>query len=111
MKRFVPVLATALLFSAVGFFNCPANADTLLIKRTDQAHSSAVPKRGASMSQVSAQYGVPSTKHGAIGKPPITRWDYPAFSVYFEYSHVVDTVLKQASEGEMGVKPVVQPTR
>ncbi len=111
MKCLVSVFATALLFSPVGFFVDGAHADTLLIKRTDQAHSAAVPKRGASMSQVSAQYGAPSTKHGAIGKPPITRWDYPAFSVYFEYSHVIDTVLKQASEGEMGVKPVVQPTR
>ena len=106
MNRLIPALAAIALLSTT----C-AQADTLLIKRTDQAQVSAVPKRGASMSQVSAQYGAPATKHAPVGKPPITRWDYPAFSVYFEYTHVIDAVLKRASEAEIGVKPVVQPTR
>ncbi len=106
MKRLIPALAAIAMLST--FF---AHADTLLIKRTDKAEISAVPKRGATMSQVTSQYGEPVTKHAAVGKPPITRWDYPAFSVYFEYSHVIDAVLKRASEAEIGVKPVVQPTR
>ncbi len=106
MKRLIPALAAIALLST-----CFAHADTLLIKRTDKAEISAVPKRGATMSQVTSQYGAPATKHAAVGKPPISRWDYPAFSVYFEHSHVIDAVLKRASEAEIGVKPVVQPTR
>jgi hypothetical protein len=27
-----------------------------------------------------------------VGKPPITRWDYPGFSVFFEGDRVIDTV-------------------
>ncbi len=106
MKRLIPALAALALLSTPF-----VQADTLLVERTDQAHVSAVPKRGASMTQVTSQYGAPVNKHAAVGKPPITRWDYPAFSVYFEYTHVIDAVLKRASELEIGVKPVVQPTR
>ena len=106
MKRLIHALAAIALLSTF-----VAHADTLLIKRTDKAEISAVPKRGATKSQVTAQYGAPATKHAAVGKPPISRWDYPAFSVYFEYSHVIDAVLKRASEAEIGVKPVVQRTR
>jgi hypothetical protein len=81
-------------------------ADTLLIKRTEQ--NGAMPRRGATMAQIETQFGAPAKKHGAIGKPPITRWDYPGFSVYFEYKHVIDSVVKQSSQTEMGPKPVAQ---
>ena len=50
------------------------------------------PKRGITMTQVEAKFGAPTTKHDAVGKPPITRWDYPNFSVFFEYDHVIDAV-------------------
>jgi hypothetical protein len=38
-------------------------------------------------------------KHKPVGgnsrrNPPITRWDYDGYSVFFERSHVVDTVIK-----------------
>jgi hypothetical protein len=82
------------------------HADTLLIKRTEQTGS--MPRRGASMAQIETQFGAPAKKHAAIGRPPITRWDYPGFSVYFEYKHVIDSVVKQSSETEMGPKPVAQ---
>ena len=43
---------------------------------------------------------------GSVHTPPITRWSYPTFSVYFENSHVVDSVLAKASELEIGPAPV-----
>jgi len=51
------------------------------------------------MSGVLKQFGEPSLRHGAVGgssrqQPPITRWDYPQFTVFFEYDHVVDSVVK-----------------
>ena len=52
------------------------------------------PTRGASMAQVEAQYGAPTERHAAIGNPPITRWDYPGFSVFFEHQHVVHSVVR-----------------
>jgi hypothetical protein len=47
---------------------------------------------------VSKQFGEPQTQHPPVGgsspkRPPITRWDYPGFSVFFENNHVVDTVV------------------
>ena len=58
------------------------------------------PDKGMSMSQVVAKYGQPSQKHSAVGgaskfQPPITRWDYPSFSVVFEHEHVIDAVVPE----------------
>jgi hypothetical protein len=60
--------------------------------------STASPRKGETMSEVARQFGEPQTKHPAVGgdsdkHPPITRWDYNGFSVFFEHSHVVDTVI------------------
>ncbi len=35
----------------------------------------------------------PTQSRGPVGEPPITRWDYPRFSVFFEYDTVLDTVI------------------
>jgi len=88
----------------------PAQADNLLIPPTPAAAHSNLPKRGSSMASVEASYGAPTTKHEPVGggsakTPPITRWDYPNFSVYFENSHVVNAVLTKASELEIGPAP------
>ena len=45
------------------------------------------------MSQVEARFGSPTTKHSAVGDPPITRWDYAQFSVFFEYDKVLHAVV------------------
>jgi len=88
----------------------PAGADTLLIQRVKAAAQVSLPKRGASMASVEAAFGAPTAKHAPVGgggasTPPITRWDYPTFSVYFENSHVVNAVLAKASELEIGPAP------
>jgi hypothetical protein len=50
------------------------------------------PARGALMKTVEKLFGAPAEKHPTVGKPPITRWDYPGFSVFFEGDRVIDTV-------------------
>lgn len=52
-----------------------------------------MPVRGMTMNQVSRDYGPPSEKRAPVGKPPITRWVYPRYTVYFEYKYVIDSVL------------------
>jgi hypothetical protein len=42
---------------------------------------------------VEKQFGAPAEKHPTVGKPPITRWDYPNFSVFFEGDRVIDSVV------------------
>ena len=45
------------------------------------------------MDQVTARFGAPAKEYPAVGKPPITRWDYPSFSVFFEFNRVVHSVV------------------
>ncbi|UXJ51017.1 phosphodiesterase [Pseudomonas citronellolis] len=71
----------------------PAAADTLEIPVGAQGDASiALPARGESRRAVLERFGLPDEEHPAVGSPPITRWDYREFSVYFEYDHVVDAV-------------------
>ena len=40
------------------------------------------------------------TKVPAVGKPPISRWEYPGFVVYFEHDHVIHSVVSGAAGAE-----------
>lgn len=51
-----------------------------------------VPMRGQSMQSVMHQYGEPQQRLAAVGKPPITRWVYPGFTVYFEHKWTIHSV-------------------
>jgi hypothetical protein len=57
----------------------------------------ATPSRGTSMGDVEARFGAPTERYDAVGQPPITRWVYPSFVVFFEYSHVVHAVARRAA--------------
>ncbi len=89
------------LFRAIIIFTClvvnagTVLADTLLIDLVEKGTSVQRPERGSSMEQVLANYGKPEHKSTPVGKPPITRWDYPKFSVYFENDHVIHSVVKR----------------
>jgi hypothetical protein len=50
------------------------------------------PARGMSAAQVEHRYGTPVEKLAAVGQPPIIRWVYPGFTVYFEDRHVLHSV-------------------
>ena len=96
---------------AGGFVAGNAQADVLLVERAQEARDMALPKRGMSMSQVEAKFGAPMSKLSPIGgasekRPPITRWMYADYTVYFENSHVIDAVLNKASPDETGPKPI-----
>jgi hypothetical protein len=71
-----------------------ATAETIVVDDQVQVRDSGVakPKRGVTMTQVEAKFGAPVTKHDAVGLPPITRWDYASFSVFFEHDRVIDAV-------------------
>lgn len=70
-----------------------ASADVLTLQ-ANAARDIARPTRGMSMARVAEQFGAPLEKYPAVGKPPITRWDYDNFSVFFEYQQVVHAVAK-----------------
>jgi hypothetical protein len=56
-----------------------------------------IPTRGLTMDQVEQRYGAPTSRIAAIGQPPITRWVYPSFVVYFEYNLVIHAVATQVT--------------
>jgi hypothetical protein len=65
------------------------------------AISASLPEKGESMQAVSRKFGEPRQRHAAAGgdspqHPPITRWDYEGFSVFFENQHVIHAVRPDA---------------
>jgi len=46
---------------------------------------------------VEERFGTPRTKYDEVGDPPITRWVYPDFTVYFEYQYVINAVAHDAA--------------
>ena len=76
----------------------PATAEVLVLPEPEVA-AVAVPQRGASQADVVKAFGAARVEHPAAGggsavHPPITRWDYDGFSVFFENSTVIDVVVK-----------------
>lgn len=59
------------------------------------AASVAGPSRGLSMAQVERRFGEPTQRIAAVGAPPISRWVYPQFVVYFEGSYVIHAVARR----------------
>lgn len=57
------------------------------------------PHRGSTMTQVESRFGAPVVRHAAVGDPPITRWDYPQFSVFFEHDKVLHAVVVRSPGG------------
>ena len=91
MAKPVPTALLALLLTAG---SAAAYAEELLLDEIDAAAATAAqrPTRGMTMDAVEAKFGAPTTRHPAVGEPPITRWDYPDFSVYFEHQYVLHAV-------------------
>ena len=52
------------------------------------------PVRGMSQDSVLADYGEPASITAAVGEPPISKWIYEDFTVYFESSVVIHSVLQ-----------------
>ncbi len=72
-------------------------ADTLLMDAVSARDSIGVPRpeRGQSMETVRRMFGEPDSIRPAIGDPPITRWIYQPFTVYFEHQLVITSVVNR----------------
>ena len=89
-RLLIPLLAVA--------FCVPAVAETIRIPVGQQGQSQlALPGRGDSKGTVLEHFGLADEEHPAVGVPPITRWDYRYFSVYFENDRVIDSVMHHQS--------------
>jgi hypothetical protein len=94
MSYRVLLAAGVLAASLSGFCTAAmvATDDGITVKEA----SAPMPDRGMTMAQVAGKFGDPRTKTPAVGKPPISRWEYPGFVVYFEYDHVIHSVATDA---------------
>jgi hypothetical protein len=97
-------------------FSCAALAETIVVNDQVQVRESNVdrPKRGVTMAEVEKQFGAPVTRHAAVGsggahQPPITRWDYNGFSVFFERDRVIDSVVTGGESAAPGPTPAAAP--
>lgn len=113
MRNRLFVMPPAVLAIALMGISAVASADTLLVDRAQQKPAAALPLRGESMSQVEGRYGAPQEELDPRGGqkrqwPTIHRWVYPAFTVYFEKSKVIDVVANKADANEIGPKPPIR---
>jgi len=71
-----------------------AQAETLVVDGQVALRTSDVPRpaRGMTMTSVESRFGAPSNRHPTVGEPPITRWDYDGFAVFFERDRVIHAV-------------------
>ena len=82
------------LAAALG--SSPSQAETITVPVGQQAGPlERVPQRGDAATAVETTFGAPQARIAAVGSPPISRWDYPGFAVYFEGGQVLHTVAKR----------------
>jgi hypothetical protein len=87
--RYRYLLLAAVLASGFAGAETIAVDSGIAVKESDVV----TPTRGMTMDQVATKFGAPVTKVPAVGKPPISRWEYPGFVVYFEADHVIHSVV------------------
>lgn len=107
MKR-TPLAAAVVLALGLSSAPSPVHADTLKMQ-VRREHGQPMPTRGMSMAQVEKRFGAPREKlptrgGGSRYQPPINRWVYPGYVVYFERSTVIHSVL-DAPRGEKPYAP------
>lgn len=74
-------------------FALAAGANSTPPAKTEVSTVGTMPSRGMTMEQVKQSFGEPVKVITAVGKPPITRWIYDGFVVYFENNHVVHSLM------------------
>jgi len=72
-----------------------AQADTLKMDGMSANPGDARPTRGMTQNGVQSKYGSPVNVRAPVGDPPITRWEYQDFVVFFEYDRVIHAVAKR----------------
>ena len=87
-----------LLLTALASFTPHVAADRLLMEGLNQEPPNSAeglprPARGMSMDIVVERFGQPTERLPAVGDPPITRWVYDGYTVYFEDQHTITSVV------------------
>lgn len=102
-RKLLPLSLTCLL--AASFHIQSAVADELRIPVGEQANTQAkidMPTHGMNKERVRSLFGDPIEEVTPKGQPPISRWKYQEFTVYFDSNTVIHSV--------RNFQPKVQPS-
>jgi hypothetical protein len=98
-KRSIVLGGVVALYMGVGFIFAPgtyAADDNSLENQVDDSamveSQRGFPSRGLSSKSVISAFGEPLSRSGPVGNPPISKWSYEGFSVFFEDDLVITTV-------------------
>jgi len=69
-----------------------STGDMMLPPPAEHATGVKMPRSGIKLDKVRNDFGSPQVEIPAVGKPPILRWKYPEYIVYFEYDLVIISV-------------------
>jgi hypothetical protein len=85
------VSAIALLVA----FGSMASAETVNMDGAMARSDDGRPSRGMTQESVESKYGSPASVNAPVGDPPISRWEYANFVVFFEHDKVIHAVVKR----------------
>lgn len=68
-------------------------------KQSPEMQSLERPLNGMTKEEVENAFGSPQEMNDPVGEPPISKWVYRDFTVYFEYSTVLHSVLHHQKPG------------
>lgn len=91
MARLIAIILIGLATGLLG----SVGAQNLDMSRADQSQTfdqPGKPTRGMTQERVRASFGEPDSTVAAVGDPPISRWVYSDFVVFFEYDKVIHSV-------------------
>lgn len=81
------ILVAAFVLSLTAYLGIAAT-----VYAADNTGAANAPAPGSTMEQVEKTFGKPGNVVPAVGDPPITRWIYEGFTVYFEHDRVIHSV-------------------
>ncbi|HTT00790.1 MAG TPA: hypothetical protein VMG11_01780 [Steroidobacteraceae bacterium] len=100
--RVVLALLCAAAAASAALAETVAVGDKIMVRESNTPR----PSGGMLMADVERRFGAPVTRHAAVGEPPITRWDYAQFSVFFERDRVIHSVVTEgAPPADAAAKP------
>lgn len=68
----------------------------------DKGKMAKTPDRGITMDKVKQEFGDAKSEIPSVGEPPITRWEYEDFMVYFEHDRVITSVFHEQVSDQAG---------
>lgn len=96
------ILIMPVILSGLFGLSSPVMSETLSIinQPANSAEGVLRPERGLTQQQVESSFGSPLEKIAPVGEPPISRWVYDKYTVYFEGNYVIHSAIHHKVPGQ-----------